>query len=104
MKRAKYFITCNGVFAEGILFDPVNIYKELIRSAQQRRRRKGVLDGQLTFIEESAQQPGWDAPPLLPDETPQPVKKKPLLLENSSRTVKTLPEFSQESSRAALIA
>jgi putative DNA modification/repair radical SAM protein len=50
LKRARYFITCNGRFAEGVLFDPLAIYRELTRQAQ-RRRFKGVLDGQLSLFD-----------------------------------------------------
>jgi predicted DNA-binding helix-hairpin-helix protein len=50
LKRARYFITCNGRFAEGVLFDPLTIYRELTRQAQ-RRRFKGVLDGQLSLFD-----------------------------------------------------
>ena len=58
LKRAQYFITCNGLFAEGILFDPVNIYEELVNSAHERQRQKGVLDGQLSLFEHEAS--GYD--------------------------------------------
>jgi putative DNA modification/repair radical SAM protein len=50
LKRAKYFITCNGAFAQGVLFDPVSIYAELTNQAQ-RRRFKGVLSGQMSLFE-----------------------------------------------------
>ena len=50
LKRAKYFITCNGAFAEGILFDPLNIYRELTSEARK-RRFKGVMDGQLSLLD-----------------------------------------------------
>jgi len=53
MKRAKYFITCNGAFAEGVLFDPVSIYRELTSEAKK-RRFKGVLDGQLSLFDAPA--------------------------------------------------
>jgi predicted DNA-binding helix-hairpin-helix protein len=49
LKRAKYFITCNGAFAGGILFDPINIYREITREAKK-RRFSGVLDGQLSMF------------------------------------------------------
>ena len=50
MKRAKYFVTCNGLFAEGVLFDPLSIHRELIKEATK-RRFKGVLDGQLSLFD-----------------------------------------------------
>ena len=51
LKRAKYFITCNGVYADGVLFDPISIYREL--SGQARKRQfKGVQDGQLSLFDE----------------------------------------------------
>ncbi len=50
LKRAKYFITCNGVLADGVLFDPVSIHAQLVKAAKQ-RRTKGVLDGQLQLAE-----------------------------------------------------
>jgi predicted DNA-binding helix-hairpin-helix protein len=55
LKRAKYFITCRGTFADGVLFDPVSIYGELTGQAK-RRRFKGVLDGQLSL---------WDSQELV---------------------------------------
>ncbi|MDR1714176.1 MAG: putative DNA modification/repair radical SAM protein [Coriobacteriales bacterium] len=59
LKRAKYFITCNGAFAEGVLFDPVGIYNQLVADARG-RRRKGVLDGQLSlFAEPEADMGAW---------------------------------------------
>ncbi|MDR2587480.1 MAG: putative DNA modification/repair radical SAM protein [Coriobacteriales bacterium] len=50
LKRAKYFITCNGRFAKGVLFDPVSIYRELTAQAK-RRRLKGAVDGQLSLFD-----------------------------------------------------
>lgn len=50
MKRAKYFITCNGVFSEGVLFDPVSIYSKLTHEART-RHFKGVIDGQMSLFE-----------------------------------------------------
>jgi predicted DNA-binding helix-hairpin-helix protein len=50
LKRAQHFITCNGVYAEGMLFDPVNIYRELSGEAKK-RRFKGVMDGQLSLFD-----------------------------------------------------
>ena len=50
LKRAKYFITCNGAFAQGVLFDPLSIYHEITKEAKK-RRFKGVLDGQLSLFE-----------------------------------------------------
>jgi hypothetical protein len=54
LKRAKYFITCNGTFAEGVLFDPLSIHQELTRQARG-RRCKGVLDGQMSLFEAESQ-------------------------------------------------
>ncbi|MDR1082544.1 MAG: putative DNA modification/repair radical SAM protein [Coriobacteriales bacterium] len=54
LKRAKYFITCNGKFADGVLFDPLSIYRELTRQAKG-RRFKGVLDGQLSLFDEKSE-------------------------------------------------
>jgi putative DNA modification/repair radical SAM protein len=50
LKRAKYFITCNGAYAEGVLFDPLSIHRELVAQAQ-RNRFKGVLNGQLSLFD-----------------------------------------------------
>ncbi|MDR0347152.1 MAG: putative DNA modification/repair radical SAM protein [Coriobacteriales bacterium] len=50
LKRAKYFITCNGSFADGVLFDPLSIHRELTRQAKG-RRFKGVLDGQMSLFD-----------------------------------------------------
>lgn len=50
LKRAKYFITCNGKFADGVLFDPIAIYNELTNQAKE-RQFKGVLNGQMTLFE-----------------------------------------------------
>ncbi len=50
LKRAKYFITCNGKFAEGVLFDPISIYNELARQAKK-RQFKGIMDGQLSMFD-----------------------------------------------------
>ncbi|MDR0499737.1 MAG: putative DNA modification/repair radical SAM protein [Coriobacteriales bacterium] len=65
MKRARYFITCNGIFAEGVLFDPLGIYNELVRDAEQTRtrRKKGVLEGQMQLFSE----PSTFIVPTLPD-------------------------------------
>jgi putative DNA modification/repair radical SAM protein len=52
LKRAKYFITCNGQFAEGVLFDPLSIHSELIATAQA-RRLKGTVPGQMSLFEET---------------------------------------------------
>ncbi|MDR3053611.1 MAG: putative DNA modification/repair radical SAM protein [Coriobacteriales bacterium] len=63
LKRAKYFITCSGVFAQGVLFDPLAIYKNLTQEAQK-RRFKGVLDGQLSLFssqQDAAPQSGYPA-------------------------------------------
>jgi len=103
MKRAKYFITCKGAFAEGILFDPVNIYKELTSSAQDRHRQKGVLEGQLSFV---AEESVAISPHLIEEfpQTPPPAQNKPLLIEGSSQAIQRMPEIVQESPYAALIA
>jgi putative DNA modification/repair radical SAM protein len=53
LKRAKHFITCNGMLAEGVLFDPLFIHQELTRQAH-RRRFKGVLEGQLSLFDAGA--------------------------------------------------
>jgi putative DNA modification/repair radical SAM protein len=50
LKRAKYFITCNGKYAEGVLFDPLSIHRE-ITSQARKRRFKGVLEGQLSLFD-----------------------------------------------------
>lgn len=50
LKRAKYFITCNGVYAKGVIFDPNTIYKQLAGETKK-RRAKGVLDGQLQLLD-----------------------------------------------------
>jgi len=49
LKRAKYFITCNGAYAQGVIFDPASIYNQLAGETKK-RRAKGVLDGQLQFL------------------------------------------------------
>jgi putative DNA modification/repair radical SAM protein len=55
MRRARYFITCSGRFAEGVLFDPVSIYDELTGAAKERRRKRGVLDGQMSLFDEAGE-------------------------------------------------
>lgn len=50
LKRAKYFITCNGAYAEGVIFDPESIYSQLAHETKK-RRAKGVLDGQLQLLD-----------------------------------------------------
>ena len=50
LKRAKYFITCNGAYAQGVIFDPTSIYTQLANETK-RRRAKGVLDGQLSLLD-----------------------------------------------------
>ena len=51
LKRAQYFITCNGAYAEGVLFDPVSIYQQLTLEAKK-RRFKGIMDGQLSLFDQ----------------------------------------------------
>jgi putative DNA modification/repair radical SAM protein len=53
LKRAKHFITCNGKFAEGVLFDPLTIHRE-ITSQARRNRFKGVPEGQLSLFDATA--------------------------------------------------
>ncbi|MCL2806733.1 MAG: putative DNA modification/repair radical SAM protein [Coriobacteriia bacterium] len=50
LKRAQYFITCNGAYAQGVVFDPTSIYAELAGETKK-RRFKGVLDGQLQLLD-----------------------------------------------------
>ncbi|MCL2529342.1 MAG: putative DNA modification/repair radical SAM protein [Coriobacteriia bacterium] len=50
LKRAKYFITCNGAYAQGVIFDPSSIYNQLAGETKK-RRAKGVLDGQLQLLD-----------------------------------------------------
>ena len=50
LKRAKYFITCNGMYAKGVIFDPSSIYHQL-STETKKRRAKGVLDGQLQLLD-----------------------------------------------------
>ncbi|MDR2036187.1 MAG: putative DNA modification/repair radical SAM protein [Coriobacteriales bacterium] len=50
LKRAKYFITCNGSYAQGVIFDPTSIYAQLAGETKQ-KRAKGVLDGQLQLLD-----------------------------------------------------
>jgi len=50
LKRAKYFITCNGSYAQGVIFDPSSIYHQLANETKK-RRAKGVLDGQLQLLD-----------------------------------------------------
>ncbi|MDR2671870.1 MAG: putative DNA modification/repair radical SAM protein [Coriobacteriales bacterium] len=65
LKRAQYFITCNGVSAPGVIFDPLTIHRELTTSARM-RLGKGVLDGQLSlFGPSSAQSPAANFSPGL---------------------------------------
>jgi putative DNA modification/repair radical SAM protein len=64
LKRAKYFITCNGAFADGVLFDPVSIYDNLTRAARE-RYFKGVLDGQLSLFADETPAPVTGSPPLI---------------------------------------
>jgi predicted DNA-binding helix-hairpin-helix protein len=54
MKRAKYFITCNGTFANGVLFDPISIQAELTKQTKK-RRSKGMLEGQLGLFEQEVE-------------------------------------------------
>ena len=57
LKRAQYFITCKGMFAQDILFDPVNIHNQLTQNAlatAQKRLGKGVLEGQLSLFSQDA--------------------------------------------------
>ncbi|MDR2105896.1 MAG: putative DNA modification/repair radical SAM protein, partial [Coriobacteriales bacterium] len=70
LKRAKHFITCNGMLAEGVLFDPLSIHRELTRQAQ-RRRFKGVLDGQLSLFGAAAAYAPTSVPASVP--TPAPL-------------------------------
>jgi putative DNA modification/repair radical SAM protein len=49
MKRAKYFITCNGSYEKGISFNPQNIYRKLTESFMA-RHRKGVAPEQLSLF------------------------------------------------------
>ncbi|MDR1357829.1 MAG: putative DNA modification/repair radical SAM protein [Coriobacteriales bacterium] len=49
LKRAQYFITCNGAYPEGVVFDPLSIYT-LLAGETKKRRAKGVLDGQLQLL------------------------------------------------------
>ncbi|MDR2492776.1 MAG: putative DNA modification/repair radical SAM protein [Coriobacteriales bacterium] len=51
LKRARHFITCNGRFSEGIVFDPSSIYRTLANDAH-RRHCKGVTAGQLSLFED----------------------------------------------------
>jgi hypothetical protein len=81
LKRAKYFITCNGAFAKGVLFDPLSIYRELTGQARD-RRFKGVLDGQLSLFEaqpESATSCGQQR--QLPSALADAVRPQPLYAE-----------------------
>jgi putative DNA modification/repair radical SAM protein len=50
MKRARHFITCNGSYAKGVVFDPASIYRQLAEEGQA-RRGKGVLAGQLSLFD-----------------------------------------------------
>jgi len=53
LKRAQYFITCCGLLADGILFDPISIHQKLIDQAKvtaRKRHGKGELDGQLSLF------------------------------------------------------
>jgi putative DNA modification/repair radical SAM protein len=59
MKRAQYFITCNGEFASGIMFDPISIQNELTQQAKK-QRQKGTLEGQMAIFEQ--------------EQTPQPLE------------------------------
>jgi predicted DNA-binding helix-hairpin-helix protein len=50
LKSARYFITCNGLMAEGVLFDPLHIQQRLTASARARQLPRGVLEGQLPLF------------------------------------------------------
>jgi putative DNA modification/repair radical SAM protein len=50
MKRARYFITCQGHMQKGVLFDPISIQEALTLSAKQRRLGK-VAEGQLPLFD-----------------------------------------------------
>jgi hypothetical protein len=69
MKRAKYFITCNGSYAEGIIFDPASIYRQLTEEGQA-RKRKGVPAGQLSLFE-MEQDSASGSPRNAPQSAPQ---------------------------------
>jgi putative DNA modification/repair radical SAM protein len=52
MKRARYFITCNGHMSDGMLFDPLHIHNELIRAFLEKhgRGKDGAIEGQLSLF------------------------------------------------------
>lgn len=51
MRRARHFITCNGAYPEGLTFDERAIYRCITADAHS-RQHKGVLDGQLSLLDE----------------------------------------------------
>jgi putative DNA modification/repair radical SAM protein len=51
MKRARYFVTCNGHYTPGIVFDPLGIRQSLEANATARRRHKyDPIQGQLPLF------------------------------------------------------
>ena len=50
LKRARFFITCQGYMDKGVLFDPVSIQEALTVSARQRRLGR-LLPGQLALFD-----------------------------------------------------
>ena len=102
LKRAQYFITCNGVLAEGTIFDPLHIYEKLTSSAAvlHRQKRKGVLDGQLSLFEQEKPV----TPTLyLPRAFEMPRSSGAVDMAQQSE-ITVSPYLPKEASRAALIA
>lgn len=98
LKRAKYFITCRGAFAEGVLFDPVSIYGELTGQAK-RRRFKGVLEGQLSLWDGQEQAPTAASAPVpasAPMSPPPPPQRQQLGRPPLLQAIKALPTAEQE--------
>ncbi|MCL2151193.1 MAG: putative DNA modification/repair radical SAM protein [Coriobacteriia bacterium] len=52
MKRARYFITCQGHMDKGVLFDPIAIQEALTAAAKGRRLGK-LAEGQLSLFDSS---------------------------------------------------
>ncbi|MCL2135980.1 MAG: putative DNA modification/repair radical SAM protein [Coriobacteriia bacterium] len=52
LKRARLFITCQGLMDEGVLFDPLSIHQALTSSARQRQNPK-IAEGQLSLFDSS---------------------------------------------------
>jgi putative DNA modification/repair radical SAM protein len=65
LKRARYFITCNGRMEAGVLFDPLSIQEHLTADFlnRQRARHDHILPGQLSLFDTQDDGGGCHAAP-----------------------------------------